>query len=340
MPRTKNNGLQTEEVLFEVDAQVKKEFLDTLKKSTRIFYSYVLKLADEFEQTIGKSIYNFNIEERDELLLVKFKNRSAGAFKSNLTPLKKYVDFCIAPKNIVKHYENRFSAILTKDYEKYVNFQAMENAYTPKSVVRELEELLINEQDQLILELLSWGLRGRTEKENTLEDLTNLKVKDVNWDDKVLHLIDNDGQDRHIEVDDYTLDLIKKTINKGFYYFNNGLQKGKNEFGEYDKTEKGFQINETEYVFRVPGKNKSGKVNHQFFEGRMSRIKKWIEKPYITISSLYFSSIIDYAKKLKDEKGELTKDDYISINEIFAYGDDGEKYWYKTQDLINMYIGK
>lgn len=335
MSEKNSDGLQENEVLFQVDSLVKKEFLDTQKKSTRIFYSYVLSLADEFELETEKSIFDLNIENRDELLLVKFKNKSPGAFKSNLTPLKKYVDFCIL-KKLVRHNENRFATILPKDYENYVNIQAMKNSYITKSEVRELQNGLINEQDKLILELLGWSIRGRTEKGNTLEELTNLRVKDIDWDSNVLNLINNDGEFRQMDVDDYTMDLLKVTINKRFYFYNNGLKK--NDLGVYEKSDKGAVINETEYVFRVPGKNKFEKTNHQFFEGRMQRIQKRLEKPYLNISNLYFSGMIDYAKKLKEEKGELTKKDYIRINERFQFGEDGDKYRYKTQELVNIYI--
>ena len=339
MPNETKNGIQKEEVLFQRDPEIKEEWLDTQKKSTRSFYSYVLFKADEYENEINKSIYDFNIEDRDELLLVKFKNKSIGAFQSNLTPLKKYIDFCIF-KNLVRSNENRFASILTDDYGNYVSLQAMEAAYIPKSENREMQKKLVNEQDQLILELLGCvGARGRTEKGNTLEELINLKVEDVKWDKKMLYLINNDGELRYVYVDDYTLDLIKRTINKSFYYFNNGFNKKKNEHGEYDKTEKGFIINPTEYVFRVPGRNKFGKTDHQLFANRMQKMQRYLEKPYLTVSNLYFSAMIDYAKKLKEEKGELTKEDYIRINERFNFGGgDNEKYYYKTRELVNLYI--
>lgn len=334
MPEKINDGLQQEEA-FEVDVQIKEEFLESQKRSTRTFYSYVLKQADEFEKEIDKSIFDFNIEDRDELLMIKFKNKTPWAFRSNLTPLRKYIDFCIR-KNLVKHNENRFATILPKDYENYVNVQAMENSYISISENREWQKNLVNVQDRLIIEFFGLGVRGRTEKGNTLEEMTNLRVVDVKQDLKVLHLINNDGDLRYLDVDDYTLNLVNETINTHFYYFNNGLSK--NENGVYEKSEKGRIINETEYVFRVPGRNKSGKADQQFFAGRIQRIQNWLEKPYLTISNLYFSAIIDYAKKLKDEKGELTKEDYIRINERFNFGENGEKYIYKTQELVNMYI--
>ena len=60
--------------------------------------------------------------------------------------------------------------------------------------------------------------------------------------------------------------------------------------------------------------------------------------PYLTISNLYFSALISYAKELKLEKGELNKNDYASINEKFQFGNKPDKYIYKTKELVDMYI--
>lgn len=306
MLNTDSNNSEKNDVLFQVEPEIKKEFLEKQLKSTRNYYAYVLRLADEFEVKLGKSIYDFNNEERDELLIVQYKNKNTWSLQTVLSPLKTYVDFCVS-KNLVRHMENRFAAILPSNYDYYVNDQAKENSYIPLSECRQLQLLLKNKQDRLILELFSLGVRGRTEKGNTLEEMVNLKVKDVKWNEKVLVLTRNDGEIRYIEVDNYTLDLIRQTIDSTFYVANNGFKKRPNENGIYEKTTRGQIINPTDYVFRVPGKNKYGKTDYQLFASRIQRIQKWLEKPYLTISNLYFSSIIDYAKKLKEEKGELTR---------------------------------
>jgi len=341
------NELQSEEVSFEVDAEYKEEFLEKQLKSTRSFYSYVLKKADEFEVQLGLKIYDFSTDDRDELLKVQYKNKNVWAFQTVLSPLRTYVDFCIG-KSLVRHNQNRFSTILPADYNQYTNDQAKENSYITQSENREFQKGLINYQDKLIIELLGLGVRGRTEKGNTLEELINLKVSDINYEEKQIYLTSNDGELRYLEVDDYTLDLIKKTIDRGFYLFGNGLKGKPNEDGVYEKTDKGFIINETEYVFRTPGKKKFGKTDYQLFANRVQRIQGWLQKPYLTVSNLYFSSIISWAKKLKEEKGEpLTREDYIRINEKFRFGGSvsenpkaGEKYVYKTREIVESYLDK
>jgi len=332
-----DNELQTEEKLvFEVDPEVKEEFLEKQLKSTRSYYRYILQLADDFEVKLGKKIYNFNTEERDELLIVQYKNKNTFAFQSVLSPLKTYVDFCIAPKNLVKHNENRFATILTSNYKEYI--KSKENYFIPLSESRELQFRLKNYQDRAIIELPNLGVRGRTEKGNTLEELVNLKVKDIDWKEKRLYLTKNNGEFRWMDVDDYTLDLLKKVIDQDFYIANNGLKTKPNDDGVYESTDRGRIINKTEYVFRTPGKNKSGKVDYQFFASRIQRIQKWLGNPYISISNLYFSAIIEYAKEEKKKKGELTKEDYIRINERFEFGENGEKYLFKTKELIATYL--
>ena len=337
MSTEKTIVLDENEVKFEIDANYKEEFLNDLKPSTRSFYSYILKLADEYEKEIGKSIFNFNIEDRDEFLVVKYKNKNIYSFQTTLSPLKKYVDWCIS-KNFVVHFQNIFAAILTKDYNEYINVQAKENSYISLSECRELQFRLKNYQDRLILELSSLGVRGRTEKGNTLEELVNLKQSDVKWDKKRLYLTRNNGELRWIDVDDYTLNLIKKVINEDFYIANNGLKTKPNDDGIYEETDRGRIINPSEYVFRIPGKNKHGKAEYQFFASRIQRMQKWLGNPYISISNLYFSAIIEYAKGEKKKKGELTKEDYIKINERFEFGENGEKYLFKTKELIATYL--
>ena len=337
MSEDTNDGFQEDEAKFEVDAEYKEEFLEKQLKSTRGFYRYVLKKADEFEVKKEMKIYEFDLDTVDELLNVQYKNKNTFAFQTILSPLRTYVDFCIG-KSLVRNNQNRFSTILKSQYEKYVNLQAKENSYISQNEIRTWQNGLVNYQDKLIIELLSLGVRGRTEKGNTLEELINLKVQDVKFNEHLIYLINNDGELRYLNVDNFTLDLIQKTIETGYYIFGNGLKGKPNKEGVYEKTEKGFPINSTEYVFRTPGKNKFGKTDYQLFANRIQRIQKWIEKPYLTISNLYFSALISYAKKLKLAKGELTKNDYININERFQFGDTGEKYIYKTREIVESYL--
>jgi len=49
--------------------------------------------------------------------------------------------------------------------------------------------------------------------------------------------------------------------------------------------------------------------------------------------------MIDFAKKIKDEKGKLEKEDYFKINKNFNFGDTKEKYLFKTREIMKIYLG-
>jgi hypothetical protein len=69
MPGRKKQEVK-KEFIFDVDAEVKKEFLDNYRESTKNFYASVLEKADKFENEIEKSIYDFNIEENVSFLCI------------------------------------------------------------------------------------------------------------------------------------------------------------------------------------------------------------------------------------------------------------------------------
>lgn len=181
-------------------------------------------------------------------------------------------------------------------------------------------------------------IRGRTEKNNTNEELTNLRVIDAEEAQKTksLRVWNNDGDYRYISLDEKTLYLLKKTIEAKEYIINNGKNYNRKRPDKELKMgigEKAFPFSDTGYVFRVSGGAKQGKVKPTFFNARINTIKDWVGNPYLTPTNLYFSGMIEYAKQLKEEKGsELDKMDYIKISRKFEYGkprilDNGEEDW-------------
>lgn len=48
--------------------------------------------------------------------------------------------------------------------------------------------------------------------------------------------------------------------------------------------------------------------------------------------------MIDYAKQLKKDQGDLNREDYKQINDHFMYGEEPNKYVNKIRDLIEQYL--
>jgi integrase len=268
--------------------------------------------------------------------LIKSRNTASGI----MSYIIGYVDFCIR-RNLVKHRENRFKILNKDDKYKFVSPHAEQNKYLSKEERRTCQAKLVNACDKLIIELIPLGVRGRTQIGNTNEELRNLRNEDVNFDEKELTLLNNDGETRIIRnLDDYTLDLLRETINQKWYITNNGTSKNS------DNESLKRVVNYTDYVFRNAGSNKGGKVKYQYFGTRINKIiKEYCKNPYITITNLYFSGMIDYAKELLLQKnGEpLDFSDYEKIRDKFDYGqpiiqENGEKLWTNVLCKIKIMV--
>ena len=314
---------------FKVDNEIKNEYLNTKPTPTAEADAFILKSADEYEKLIGKPIYNMSYAELREMIAMQFRNSSEGVIRKNVSILKKYIDYCI-DKNIVTHGENRLAIFTAKDAREYVNRQALLGKYTNREMLREYQNICYNEQDKLLLELAFIGVGGRAQ-----EEIINLTIDDVDEKNKMLTLSTDDGKHRRLSVDLSTIGLIQSTYNQESYMENNG------EITENTRipNPRESQINKVErYVFRVPGKNKFEKFSVNLLGSRMNRFKQWFDNPYLTYTSLRDSGMVQMAIDVYEEKGEVTKEDYMNICDRFNYGTDSpEGYWNVVRSLFEQY---
>ena len=338
--------------VFNHDRDVKEAFLKDIKPSTAKTIRSILFKVDEYEEIIGKSIYDFSLEDRDDFLISMFKNKSKGVINTTRSYLVKYINYCI-DNNLVRHMENRFSLISKDDVNKYVDETAIRMKYLSKEEIKEAQDKLVNNCDKLILQLIPLSIRGRTENGNRNEELINLRVIDAieSYKTGILKVWNNDGDFRNVPIDDETIELLKETIDDDKYIINNGSsysRKRHNKVLGLGIGEKYFTLNNTGYVFRTAGMNKKGKVRINYFTSRLAMLKDWIGNQYITVTNLYSSGIIDYAMQLKNEKGaELNNYDYMKIIDRFNYGNpqiaqDGSENWSvqiaKIKAMVDDYI--
>jgi integrase len=315
---------------FKIESKVKDEYLESKNVSTRKNVRYVLSKIDEYEQLFEKSIYNFNVNEVDDFLACAFRNQTKAVVDGTISNVRGYVNFCIQ-KNLA--IENRFNNIDTKKAFDYVSQQSIDNRYIDYNERMDFQNQLVNPQDKLAVDLLSYGVRGRTEKENTHEELCNLKNEDVDFERGIVFLTRNDGSKRFIVVSDYTLNLLRETINQTEYIMSNGLE----SYIGRTLMVRIIPINYSEYVFRTAGINKFGQVKASYFTQKITKIQRYLDKKYLTVGNLYFSGMVDMAKQIKKERGELIREDFVLIADAFLYGKEGV-YWARIRDMVNNYI--
>lgn len=320
---------------FKVQPEIKQEFLEGKPTATAKSNRFILKLVDDYEHANNKSVYDLSISERNEMIALQFRNSSVKTIAKNMSILRTYIDFCIS-KNLVSHRENRLATFTADDAKNFVNKQAVRYKYISREQLRKYQEQLENDQDKLLLELPYIGVRGRTQKDATLEELINLKIDPASEECKanILTLVKNNGEVREIQVSPETMQLVVDTYNQEIYIGNNG----KETTNPKVKIKQNYINKVDSYVFRTPGQKKYEPLNANLINSRMHRIQEWIGNKYVTMSSLYFSGMVSMAKDRLAEKGSLDKEDYLHICARYDYGESPDKYWYVVKDVVKQYI--
>ncbi|MFA5557861.1 MAG: hypothetical protein WDA59_00150 [Methanofastidiosum sp.] len=318
------------EFIFKVENEIKQDFLSKKPIATAEANYPVLRLADDYEDLIGKSIYNMTYAELREMIAMQFRNTSTKTIIKNVSVLKKYIDFCIE-QNIVAHGENRLAIFTAKDAKEFVNRQALISKFVTKEKLREYQNVLFNEQDKLLLELPFIGVTGKG-----LEEIINLTIDDIDEKKRRLILRTDEGEERILEeIELSTIALIMDAFKQETYVENNGEITSNLRRSEPRE----LQINRVEnYVLKVPGQKKYEKFTVNLLNSRMKRLQKWLDNKYLTFISLRDSGMLQMAMDIYKEKGEVTKDDYIDISVRFNYGTgQPDRYWYVIKALFEQY---
>jgi len=319
---------------FEVDPELKHDYLNEKVTATGESDSFILRSVDEYEVVKGKSIYNMHRDELNGMIAMQFNNPSVGAVTKNVSIIRTYIDFCIN-KNVVTHRENRLATFTVEDAKNLVNQQVLLKKFITREQLKEYQRILYNEQDKLILELPYVGGRGRTCDGCTSEEIINLRMSDVDEENKMITLTQNDSKTRELEVETSTIELIKDAYNQKIYVENNGEMSNNLRLSKPRE----ITINRVEdYVLCVPSLKKFQKFTSNLITSRMSRMQKYLDNPYLTVSAIYMSGMVQLAIDVYKEKGEVEKDDYIDICFRFNYGGDiPEKYWHILKAQFEQY---
>ncbi len=277
-------------------------------------YRYILSKASVTEDFLNKDIYDFTLEECDKLLK-SYNNRSLDMANVNKSCLESYVDFCIQ-EGYVSTLVNFFKGLSRQDLNKYVDKEAIRNKYITYEELLELEQQCVNAQDAVIARLLFIGVRGEE-----CSDLISLKVDNVTPEKIIL-------QDREIIIDNSTYELVQEAIHQDQYIKGNGEPSA-------SVRSLNMVLNQSEYVIKSSGSKKVGEINYQTLRMRVNRVKDYFGNPYLNIRNIWFSGIIHAIKQIKEQKGELTKEDYINVHRTFGYA---EGYVNKTIEEVRNYL--
>jgi integrase len=315
--------------------EIKKMFMDNYDKSTQVSLVHIFKKSSELEEMLKKDIYEFNREELDDLFM-SFGSRSEVSVASRISVINKYIDFAIeqgfVPSgiNLVKNFSGE------EYYKKYISKVAENRMILSKEDIKNLtygsSAFCNNAQDAAIIVSLFVGGRGRQEKEFTLEELRNLKWEDCNEENNTVTFTRDNGETRIVPVETYVLEILKDANAQEKYLRNNG------EVSDWSAMKKNNEMNliNTGYILRPTKKGIAGKVTKGTIVQRLNTIKQLYGNPFISVTNIWLSGMVEYGKKIKAEKGkELDKSDYMEICRRFGHN---EVYWSKIKSRIKNYI--
>lgn len=304
---------------------------------TRETYIVYLFLASEWENKIGKNLYDFSREDVIDLM--------ANSFASSHASLRAFYSICkqygrwatdrnynktkINPFELVKFNEHILPILNVKDLEdKYISeeqlWEIVEGSYTTED--GEEVPFCENYQDAVPLVLPFYSVKG-----NRNAEIRNLKYSDILEDNKIM-LTDDDGSTRIIELPEKVIKLLKAAYNEKEY-----MRRANKYSKRRNVTLKAIELEETNSILKpcVVSK-KSEKVENINEENEIrvvsttitARVKKVLnlsgyEK--MSINNIYDSGKLHLLRKIEEIKGgKPSIDDYKAVQQKF--NDSVEKY--------------
>jgi integrase len=293
-------------------------------------YRNTLRIASVIENDLDKDIFEFNNFEFADLLR-SFRATTLRSLNTSLTILRRYVEWAVT--------EGHCDEILlvTKMFNKEKLAQYLNKSATSKFITwDELNKMVdtfiqeynenYNYQDIVLLYLTYEGLRG-----NNNCELTNLKVENVDFENKIIYIKDENGNvQREIKAHPRTIEMIERAIDEDHY---NKLPRKKEEKKLKESTlATGYELVRNQYVLRQPVKeDKEKMVGHAENEpvtwftinSRIKRLAVRMNKLYMTTVSVHQSGMLNRVAEIEESKGDLTTEDYKSVARQFGINESG-----------------
>lgn len=277
---------------------LKEEFVkigENTSESTKITYDNLMRKISFYEINFknGKDIYNFS---RDELLdmFAWFGSSSANTLNVYRSVISQYIDVAIE-RNYIRTNINHANSITYEDLIELVNKFRNNKIVQREYFYNLVEENIRNYQDQAILLLCFEGIKGID-----CIELEQLKEDNFNFDNSTIK-INREGKDLIINIPRRLSNVLDYAKRKKIYSKNNGNYLGIRGTGTYDL------IEDSPYLIKpTTQKNPEGLLylRGKNIQMRMIKcLKKYLELPYVTPTSLYLSGVIDRLKIYSKEMG-------------------------------------
>jgi integrase len=306
------------------NSEIKNKFLGKFENAdTQDVYSRIFKKSSEIEFEKDKDLYDFEDSELESFIENQLKPKTKESARTYCNVLSSYIQWAIENK-----YSSQLVNPIRRRQEYFYNFVQENKLYINVHEKDDILRMLLNRQDGFIIQGLWEGIQG-----NQVCELVNLKVTDINPEEKTIILRDNKGNITRVltDVEDKTIDMALLANKEEEYYKRNG------EVDFSSNVKEVARLPKSEYVLKGTKTNPKGggkKISHYTVYNRLDMIKSLEEfEEYadaLTTKNIVRSGMIYMAMKLLKRDGKLERKQIEEICERF-----GMKYKWSLKDFLN-----
>jgi len=253
----------------------------------------VFKKSAQIEKYYDKDLFDFSLREL-ELFFYSLQPKSLDASQNYVSMVLQYIDWAI--ENKYAHLPTNLLSNVTPEWKRQFGYHLGKNLWTENEMI-EIIKSIPNAQYAVIISLLFNGVNGKD-----LSELSNLKVEDVDFENKKLKLECVSGEKREVYVDDLCLKTIREAIKQSTI---ESLTKLNSE-----NRKKISELTETKYVLRKSINKASidDRVGSGQIRKRIIDVSNWFKEEFFNAGTIENSRILKIANDLYWVKGKFDEE--------------------------------
>lgn len=286
---------------------VKLHYIKSLNGVNEGLVRHLFKRLKYSEELYDKDICNFVPEEIEDAIY-SIRTKSVAFLKIFLSMLIDYTDFCVRNNyrqvNNINYFQLLNDTALSLD--RFIDMDFKEKRYIlPKDLAEISSMYLANDIDKVMMEMLWLGFSGKE-----LCELTCLKYNDIDFENKLIPIVDEDENiTGKCYVPNKLLDNIKSSKHEDKYVSLSSIRHSVKPL-----------VANSPYVFKpsLRKDNYLNKLTKHGIYGRYNAIQEALSMEYTKISTIGFSNPLYLGLLLKYIDNGLLEDESVFYRTLYC----------------------